>query len=47
MALPEHTDAIVFTAAGGLEVIDKATFPFPQQKPNEVLVKVRSDGSLV
>lgn len=41
MSLPETVQTIVYTAHGGLEVIDKIAKPFPKQKANEILVKVR------
>lgn len=48
MSSPDNIKAIVYTGAGGLEVIDKATLPFPQQNADEVIVKVRlSDDPLV
>lgn len=41
MPFPETIQALVYTKAGGPEVIDKVTLPFPKPAADEVLVKVR------
>ena len=47
MSIPETIQALVYTKHGGPEVIDKIALPFPQQKPNEVLLKVDVGDSRV
>ena len=42
MSFPETVQALVYTGAGGPEVIDKIAIPFPKQGADEVVVKVRS-----
>ena len=37
--------ALVYTGYGGPEVVDKIALPFPQQKSNEIVVKVVYSGS--
>ena len=39
--LPKTIKAIILPDPGGIEKIELAELPFPEQKPNEVLVKVR------
>lgn len=39
---PSTRQAIVYTKNGGLEVIEQATLPYPEQKPDELVIKVRS-----
>ena len=41
MSLPQTVQAITFSKHGGLEVLEKTTLPFPEQKPGDVIVKVR------
>ncbi len=40
MSFPSTIQAITIPKIGGLEVIEKTSLPFPQQKPDEVIVKV-------
>ncbi|KAI0089201.1 NAD-P-binding protein [Irpex rosettiformis] len=44
MSLPETIHAIAFNKNGGVEVLEKLTFPFPQQKPTDIVVKVAYGG---
>ena len=39
--LPQKIKAIVASEPGGIEKIQLVELPFPVQKPNEVIVKVR------
>jgi hypothetical protein len=41
VTLPETIQAITFSKTGGVEVLEKTTLPFPQQKPSDIIVKVR------
>ncbi|KAI0340769.1 NAD-P-binding protein [Trametopsis cervina] len=44
MSFPETIQAITFSKHGGVEVLEKTTLPFPQQKPHEILFKVIYGG---
>jgi len=44
MSFPSTIHAITFAKTGGVEVIEKSELPFPQQRPGEVLVKVKYAG---
>ncbi|KAF5385102.1 hypothetical protein D9615_001040 [Tricholomella constricta] len=44
MSLPTTTDAITIAKAGGLEVIEKKTIPFPKPSPQSLVVKVEYFG---
>ena len=41
MSLPSAVEAITISKPGGLEVLEKTTLPFPEQRLGEMLVKVR------
>lgn len=40
MSLPETIQAIAFQKNGGVEVLEKLSFPFPEHKPGDILIKV-------
>ncbi|GJE89486.1 quinone oxidoreductase [Phanerochaete sordida] len=44
MSLPSSVQAIAIARHGGLDVIEKMTLPFPEQKPDQVVVKVTYAG---
>ena len=41
MSFPATVSAIAINETGGFDVIEKLEVPFPQQKPNEIVLKVR------
>ncbi|PSS36822.1 hypothetical protein PHLCEN_2v1366 [Hermanssonia centrifuga] len=44
MSFPSTIQAVTIPKTGGLEVIEKTSLPFPQQKPDEVIVKIVYGG---
>ncbi|KAH8110683.1 NAD-binding protein [Phellopilus nigrolimitatus] len=44
MSFPPTTKAIVAPKNGDIDVLELADLPFPQQQPNEILVKVKYGG---
>ena len=40
MSLPDTVEAIAIGQHGGLEVVEKMTLPFPEQMPDQIVVKV-------
>ncbi|KIP11154.1 hypothetical protein PHLGIDRAFT_18080 [Phlebiopsis gigantea 11061_1 CR5-6] len=44
MSFPSTIQAIAISKTGGFEVLEKQTLPFPQQQPNQLLVKVAWAG---
>jgi NADPH:quinone reductase-like Zn-dependent oxidoreductase len=40
LELPSTIQAITIAKTGGLEVIEKTTLPFPEIKPEHVVIKV-------
>lgn len=46
MSLPTTIEAIAISKTGGLEVLEKITLPFPEQKPEDIVVKVRASACL-
>ena len=41
MSTPATVKTLVYTQQGGPEVIEQLERPFPQQQPDEVVIKVR------
>lgn len=46
-AFPSTIQAITFSRAGGVEVVQKQTVPFPKQRPGQLVVKVRTVVTLI
>ncbi|KAI0692574.1 NAD-P-binding protein [Cytidiella melzeri] len=44
MSLPTNIQAITFAKNGGVEVLEKTSVPFPQQKPGDIVAKVVYGG---
>ncbi|KAI0692575.1 NAD-P-binding protein [Cytidiella melzeri] len=40
MSLPTNIQAITFAKTGGVEVLEKTSVPFPQQKPGDIVAKI-------
>lgn len=40
MSFPNTISAIAISKTGGLEVLERQSVPFPQQQPNQIVVKV-------
>jgi NADPH2:quinone reductase len=42
MSLPSRVEALSFSKTGGIDVLEKTTFPFPDVHPGDIVIKVRT-----